>query len=65
MTWISPQEAASILLCDVSTIRRKVKSGELGSKGFRYITGAVGRGGKRLEILLEALPAEAQTAYHD
>ena len=65
MTWISPQEAASILLCDVSTIRRKVKSGEFGSKGFHYITGAVGRGGRRLEILLEALPAEAQTAYHN
>lgn len=65
MTWITPQDAAKLCSCDASTIRRKANRGAFGEEGVRYINGSTGRGGKRLEILLEALPPEAQTAYHN
>lgn len=65
MTWITPQDAAKLCACDASTIRRKANRGAFGVEGFRNINGSTGRGGKRLEILLEALPPEAQTAYHN
>lgn len=43
---------------------QRVTAGTFGPDGFRYIKGSVGRDGKRLEVPLEVLPAEAQTACH-
>ena len=43
--------------------RKATQEKTFGETGFRYISGT--NGGKRLEILLEALPAEGQTAYYN
>ena len=65
MTWISPKDAAQLLHYDVSYIRKQCKAGEYGKQniGYRYTKGSKGRGGKQLQIALEALPEQAQAAY--
>ncbi|WP_455581037.1 Mu transposase C-terminal domain-containing protein [Dysosmobacter sp.] len=46
-------------------IRFQVENGKLGRKGtaYRYKKGSKGRGGKQLQIALEALPEQVQVAY--
>jgi len=63
MIWLSVSEVAHIMACSERTIRRRAKSGELGTSSIRYVKGSKGQGGKRLEILLESLPSESQVAY--
>lgn len=62
MIWLSTKEAAELLGYEQSTIRKKAKNGEY---IHRYIPSATGQGGKKLEILLESLPEQAQKAYHN
>ena len=62
MIWLSTKEAAELLGYEQSTIRKKAKNSEY---IHRYIPSATGQGGKKLEILLESLPEQAQKAYHN
>ena len=62
MTWLSIKETAFLLGYEESTVRKKAKSAEF---QFRYIKSSVGQGGKKMEILLESLPEQAQRAYHN
>lgn len=61
MTWLTTQEAARLLFCDVSAIRKKAKNKEIMSKKEP----GKGRGGEKLFILLESLPEQAQNAYYN
>ena len=60
MTWLSTKEAAELLGYEESTVRKKVKNNEY---QHQHIPSSVGRGGKKIEILLESLPEQAQKAY--
>lgn len=62
MIWLSTKEAAELLGYEQSTIRKKAKNSEY---IHRYIPSATGQGGKRMEILLDSLPEQAQKAYHN
>ena len=62
MIWLSTEEVAELLGYEKSTIRKKSANGEY---ICRYISSNVGRGGKKMEILLESLPEQAQKAYHN
>lgn len=61
MSWLSLKEAAELLGYEESTVRKKAQKREYQSNLVPSCTG--GRGGKRLEILLESLPEQAQKAY--
>ena len=63
MAWLSVKEAAELLGYEESTVRKKAKNKEYQSNLVPSCTG--GRGGNRLEILLESLPEQAQKAYHN
>lgn len=64
MTWLSVSAVSELMAVSERAVRRKATQEEtFGTTGFRYISGT--NGGKRLEVLLEALPTEAQTAYHN
>lgn len=64
MTWLSVSAVSELMAVSERAVRRKATQEEtFGRTGFRYVSGA--NGGKRLEILLEALPAEVQTAYRN
>lgn len=64
MTWLSVGVASELMSISERSIRRKaVQEGAFGETGFRYVSGA--SGGRCLEILLEALPADAQAAYYN
>lgn len=64
MTWLSVSAVSMLMAVSERAVRRKATQEEaFGRTGFRYVGGI--NGGKRLEILLEALPTEAQTAYHN
>lgn len=62
MIWLSTKEAAELLGYEQSTIRKKAKNSEY---IHRYIPSATGQGGKRMEILLDSLPEQAQKSYHN
>lgn len=62
MIWISVKETAILLGYVERTIRKKAENREYQS---RYVPSSAGRGGKKLEILLESLPEPAQRAYHN
>ena len=62
MIWLSTEEVAELLGYEKSTIRKKSANGEY---VCRYISSNVGRGGRKMEILLESLPEQAQRAYHN
>lgn len=62
MIYISVKETSNLLGFHERTIRSKVERGEIKA---RKLNGSVGRGGKKLEILLESLPEQAQAAYHN
>lgn len=62
MTWLSVKEAAELLSYVERTVRKKAQNKEYQS---RYITSSSGRGGKKLEILMESLPEQAQIAYQN
>lgn len=62
MIWLSTKEAADLLSYSDRAVRNKAKNGEY---THRYIPSATGQGGKKLEILLESLPEQAQKAYHN
>lgn len=64
MTWLSVSAVSELMAVSERAVRRKATQEEtFGRTGYRYVSGA--NGGKRLEILLEALPAEVQTAYRN
>lgn len=64
MTWLSVSAVSELMAVSERAVRRKATQEKtFGETGFRYISGT--NGGKRLEILLEALPTEAQTAYYN
>lgn len=64
MTWLSASAVSELMAVSERAVRRKATQEKtFGEMGFRYVSGT--NGGKRLEILLEALPAEAQTAYYN
>lgn len=64
MTWLSVSAVSALMAVSERDVRRKATQEEaFGRTGFRYVSGA--RGGKRLEILLESLPTEVQTAYYN
>ena len=60
MAWLSTKEVADLVGYEESTIRKKVRNKEY---TCRYIKSSSGRGGKKIEILLESLPEQAQNAY--
>ena len=60
MIWLSTKEAADLLSYSDRAVRNKAKNGEY---THRYIPSATGQGGKRMEILLDSLPEQAQKAY--
>lgn len=60
MIWISTKEAAELLGYVERTVRKKAQDKEY---QCRYIQSSTGRGGKKIEILLESLPEQAQKAY--
>lgn len=60
MIWLSTKEAAELLSYSDRTVRNKVKNGEY---THHYMPSAAGQGGKKIEILLESLPEQAQKAY--
>lgn len=60
MTWLATKEAAELLGYSERAIRNKAKNGEY---TYRYIPSSTGQGGKKMEILLESLPEQAQKAY--
>lgn len=62
MIWLSTEEVAELLGYEKSTIRKKSANGEY---VFRYVSSNVGRGGRKMEILLESLPEQAQRAYRN
>ena len=62
MIWLSTKETADLLSYSDRAVRNKAKNGEY---THRYIPSATGQGGKKLEILLESLPEQAQKAYHN
>lgn len=62
MTWITVKKAAELLSCCERTIRYKVKRSEI---KYKYLSGSTGQGGRKLEILLESLPDQAQKAYYN
>lgn len=66
MIWLQATEVAKLMAYDISSIQKKCKLGDFGSKGYgyRYVSGSKGQGGKCLQIALEALPERVQMAYH-
>lgn len=62
MVWLSTKEAAELLGYVERTVRKKAVNREY---TFQYVPSSTGRGGKRMEILLESLPEQAQKAYHN
>ncbi len=62
-TWISTKEAAKVLHKCERDIRDDVKKRKLYM--YRDVKGNAGRGGIRVEILLESLPEYAQKEYHN
>lgn len=65
MTWLTVSEVSRLMAFTERAIRFQVENGKLGQKGtaYRYIKGSKGRGGKQLQIALEALPEQVQAAY--
>lgn len=61
MTWVSAQAAAALLNLTVDAVYKAIKQNKY---VHRHVTG-VGRGGKRMEIMLESLPADAQACYYN
>lgn len=62
MIWLPTKKVAELLGYEESTIRKKAKNKEYVS---RYVQSSKGQGGKKIEILLESLPDQAQKAYHN
>lgn len=63
MIWLSCASVSDLMTISERSVRRKALKDNFFADGFRYVSGE--RGGKHLEILLEALPAEAQAAYRN
>lgn len=62
MVYLAVKEVAELLGYEESTVRKKAKNGEY---KFRYVSSSTGRGGRKMEILLESLPEQAQKAYYN
>ena len=62
MVWLSTKSAAELLGYEESTLRKKARNKEYQS---RYIPSSTGQGGRKMEILLESLPEQAQKAYRN
>ncbi|XBX03580.1 transposase domain-containing protein [Enterocloster clostridioformis] len=62
MIWLSVKEAAELLGYGERAVRKKAQNKEYQN---RYISSSAGRGGRKMEILLESLPEQAQKAYHN
>lgn len=62
MTWLSVKKTAELLCYSERNIRIKAQNGEF---QYHYICSSSGQGGKKVEILLESLPEQAQRAYHN
>ena len=62
MIWISVKEAADLLGYVERTVQKKASDNEV---TYRYIRSNTGRGGKKIEILLESLPEAAIKAYYN
>jgi len=60
--WISVREASKLSGYTERAIRVKAQNGEY---RFQYIPSSAGRGGKKMQILLESLPEQAQRAYYN
>lgn len=63
MIWLSTKEVSDLMhLCE-----RDIRDRAINKKmyKYRYVTGNVGRGGRKIEILLESLPDQAQKAYYN
>lgn len=60
--WLSTKVVAELLGYEERTIRQKAKDKEYQS---RYIPSSTGQGGRKMEILLESLPEQAQKAYRN
>ena len=62
MIWLSTKEVAELLRISQQAVVKNANAGNYGT-GIRYIKGK-GRGGKVLQICLNALPESAQNEYH-
>ncbi len=63
MVWLSTKEAARLLGYEESGVRKNaIKKNKY---EFRRVPHSMGRGGNKIEILLESLPEYAQKAYLD
>lgn len=63
MVWLSTKEAAQLLNYEESSVRKDAT--KKNKYEFRRVPHSMGRGGKKIEILLESLPEYAQKAYLD
>ncbi len=61
MVWLSTKEAAQLLNYEESSVRKDAT--KKNKYEFRRVPHSMGRGGKKIEILLESLPEYAQKAY--
>ena len=62
MAWLFVDEAAKLLNYVPRTVRNKAYKGDY---TFQYTTSSAGRGGRKMQILLEDLPEQAQNAYYE
>lgn len=62
MIWLSTKEAAELLGYGERTVRKRALDKEYQN---RYVPSSTGQGGRKMEILLESLPEQAQRAYHN
>ena len=62
MIWLNTKEVAELLRISQQAVVKNANAGNYGT-GIRYIKGK-GRGGKVLQICLNALPESAQNEYH-
>lgn len=62
MVWLSVKEVAKLWGYSERAIRNKAENGEC---TLRYIPSSTGRGGRKMEILLDSLPEQVRQAYHN
>lgn len=62
MEWLSVKKVSDLLGYTERAIRTKAINNEF---TYHYTSSSTGQGGRKIEILLESLPEQAQKAYHN
>lgn len=63
MVWLSIKEVSDLVFVCERSVRERAINKKM--YRYRYVSGNAGRGGNKIEILLESLPEQAQKAYHN